>query len=125
MIMVTERTESSLINCIAKWWSTTILRNSSHGIKLKFREVERCCLKICHLKSHLNFNETCVIYTYIHIYIYIYLYIYTYTYTYIHIHKYIHTHTYIHAYMHTYIHTYMHTYIHTYIHTYPLKEIIK
>ena len=50
--------------------SFVILRISSDGTKLKFREIEKAVLKICLLDSHLSFKETSMnklIYIYIYI----------------------------------------------------------
>ena len=49
--------ESSPEKFVSAWIPFVILRISSEGTKLKFREVE-VALKICLLNSHLSFNET-------------------------------------------------------------------
>ena len=42
------------------WMLAVILRISSEGTKLKFRELEKVSLKIGLLNSHLSFNGTCM-----------------------------------------------------------------
>ena len=49
--------ESSPEKFVSAWMSFVILRISSEGTKLKFREVEKVALKICLLNSHLSFDE--------------------------------------------------------------------
>ena len=40
---------------VSTWMSFVVLRISSEGTKLKFREIEQVALKICVLNSHLSY----------------------------------------------------------------------
>ena len=63
------------------WMSFVIIRISSEGTKLNFREVEKVALKLCFLNCQLYFSETCfnkkLLSTFTNTYIY-YMYIYIY-----------------------------------------------
>ena len=60
MNMEVVKSESLPKKFVSTWMSFIILRISSEGTKLKFREIEKVALKICLLNSHLSFNETCM-----------------------------------------------------------------
>ena len=73
---------SAVNKAITKWLSFVILKTCDIQVKNEYRKLERIKLKLEIVKSHLLFNETCVInkllpvYTNIYIYMYMYIYLY-------------------------------------------------
>ena len=53
--------EEKIKKITTRWLSLCVLRISSPEIKLKYRKLEKIKLKLVKIRSHLSFNETCII----------------------------------------------------------------